>query len=75
MDINLQESFDHHMSVARALCHDVQLEAFQGTIRVRLFSNLSVLILHQHDYVLFYLGFAYNYTNSQEAQIQADRPT
>lgn len=44
MDINLQESFAHHMSVARALGHDVQLEAFQGTIRVSFTADLLMLI-------------------------------
>lgn len=44
MDINLQENFDHHMSVARALGHDVRSEAFHGTIRVSFFlHNLDTL--------------------------------
>lgn len=42
MDINLQESFDHHMSVARALGHDVRSEAFHGTIRVSFFYTISI---------------------------------
>jgi len=34
MDANLQENLNHHTTVAKALSHDVQSEAFYGTIRV-----------------------------------------
>ena len=41
MDSNLQENFNHHMNVARALFHDITTEAFYGTIRVSLIETQS----------------------------------
>jgi hypothetical protein len=44
MDTILQENFNHHTTVAKALSHDVQSEAFYGTIRVY-FIRIFVLFI------------------------------